>query len=350
MTTSSIGELIGSHLEHWQTGWSMGAFGALAEFHQDECEPVVSVQSDHLARATARGAIRFDPDVLAALKPIAYETLSPKPHRWSHAVALCLPAEEATCAGRSVLTELGPDTAGIAVGNQGDVLFDMGLSLRQCDFCIRTSNRELLDVLRTHEGRSLFDPGNPAMAAILKTHPHRVAITKAGRTEVFQKIGGPDTGGVSPAGPHTHVLPKLMRSGRTHTANTPIPPNLVPVAFLHPANPVMGPLGEDKPFDIGQHEHFQALLAAYGDPSIWKVKEGVLEALRQLKDPAGFTTELSNRFQRAGLRIALRQQFRMAESAKDKQRLALIEGWRKVFDSTRVPDETDDEAPGHDAD
>jgi len=198
MSENAMHRLIADHLGDWQAGWSMGVFGALAEFHQDAGEPVTLDDRDRLTRAIARGAIRFDTALADRLEPVAYETLSPKPHRWSHAVALCLPAHDAACARRSVLTELGPDADAIMPDNRSDILFDMGLSLSNCDFCIRTSDPELLGGLRANEGRSLFEPDNGAMGAILKAHPHRVAITRAGRAEVFQKIGGPDTAGFRP--------------------------------------------------------------------------------------------------------------------------------------------------------
>jgi len=346
MNANGTAGLIADHLPDWQTGWSMGAFGALAEFHQDAGEPLLVDDAAELTRATARGAIRFDPSVVERLQPIAYETLSPKLHRWSHAVALCLPAEEAACARRSVLTELGPDTDAILTPNRMDRLFDMGLSLANCDFCIRTADSDLLAVLRANEGRSLFEPDNPAMGAILKAHPHRVAITRAGRAEVFQKIGGPDTGGVSPPGPHTHVLPKLMASGRTHTANTPIPDEMVPVAFLHPGNPVIGPLGEDRPFDPDLHERFQALLAAHGRPQLVAVKRRVNGALAEGRGCADFDPP-DGRHQRAALRIALRQIVRLAEHGDDADLSQLATSWRTVFDMPRMSDEADDEAPGH---
>ncbi len=84
-----------------------------------------------------------------------------------------------------------------------------------------------------------MDPDNLVMAAILAAHPHRVALSRIGRVEVWQKIGGPDTGGVSLVGPHTHVLQKLLRARRRHLANMPIPGGLVPVVGFHPASPIM---------------------------------------------------------------------------------------------------------------
>ncbi|MEO0918111.1 MAG: hypothetical protein AAFY31_14170, partial [Pseudomonadota bacterium] len=238
-------EVARARLDDPETGWNMGSFGAIAEFHHVAGDPLAV--GDGFARSTTRGGIRLDlPD---NVRPVAYETLSPKPHRWAQAVALCLPEAEAAMHRRDRLTELGPDENALCEEDRGDILFDMGLAQPQVDFCIRTANPDLLSVLRAQAGRSLLEHGNPAMGAILAAHPHRVALTRLGRVEVFQKIGGPDTGGVSPEGPHTHVLPKLLRAGRTHSANVPIPDGWVPCAAFHPGSPVFDRMGKDKVFD-----------------------------------------------------------------------------------------------------
>lgn len=341
---NEVESLLRAHLEKPESGWSMGSFGAIAEFHQDEHEvPVVDLPHD-LMRATRRGAIALDKTALLEATPIAYETLSPKRHRWNQAVALCLPQEGARGASRTVLTELGPDDYAIRGIDRTGILFDMGLSLSQCDFCIRTSDPKLLAVLRANLGRSLFEHDNGAMPAILAAHPHRVALTKLGRVEVFQKIGGPDTGGVSPPGPHTHVLPKLLRSGRTHSANTPIPDGFVPLAYLHPGNPVIDPMGVDRPFDPALHEEFQALLATYGLAECNDAKQQIARAIAQQESPAGFAMPAS-RYARAAVRLALRQLEHSARHASDVQALTAIEGWRLVHEG--AAEDTDDDAPGH---
>lgn len=195
-------------LADWRASWSMGSWGAVAEFHHDAGEPAVTAP---LERATARGAIRLTG--LDAAEPVAYETVSPKPHRRTVAVVLCLPDAAAARAGRVVLTELGPDAEAVRPEDRAGILFDMGLGQPQVDFCVRVTDPALVATLRSALGRPLLSPVDPALVAILAAHPHRVALTNLGRVEVYQKIGGPDTGGVSPAGPHTHVLPKLLASG-----------------------------------------------------------------------------------------------------------------------------------------
>jgi hypothetical protein len=322
-----------------EAGWSMGSFGAIAEFHQDPGEPALVDRPELLTRATARGAVRLDPSALERAVAVAYETPSRKPHRWSHGVALCLERGLAGCAGRSVPTELGPDAAAIRECDRGAILFDLGLALPQCDFCIRTSDPALIDALRAGAGRPLLDRGNPTLGAVLHAHPHRIAITGLGRVEVYQRIGGPETGGVSPAGPHTHVLPSLLRSGRTHSAILPIPDGILPSAYLYPGNPVIGPRGEDRAFDIGLHEAFQRILSALGRADLFATKCAVVRSIESGLDPDALTLP-DDRHHRATARVALRQLAH--RHAAGKARIGgRIARWRETLDAGTEPDLAD---------
>lgn len=316
-------------------GWNMGSFGAIAEFHHVAGDPPAPTATS-LVQSSDRGAIRID--TLKNVRPVAYETLSPKSHRWTQALSLCLPEDQATMHRRNVLTDLGPDTNAIREADRDAVLFDMGLAQPQVDFCIRTADPELLAVLRKHAGKSLFENGNSAMGAILKAHPHRVAHTRLGRVEVYQMIGGPDTGGTSPEGPHTHVLPKLLRANRTHSANTPIPEGWVPCCGFHPKSPVMGRLGEDKEFDAEAFDAFQMLLEAWGPQDYADQKRGAWSALEQSKSPETWV-EPDTRVARAGLRNAIRQWRRQHGDSE------LIAAWARAFD--RGEADADPENPGH---
>ncbi|MEL7279096.1 MAG: hypothetical protein AAGK79_01980 [Pseudomonadota bacterium] len=316
-------------------GWNMGSLGAIAEFHHVAGDPPAP-EARALEQSTSRGAIRID--TLEGVKPVAYETLSAKSHRWIQAVALCLPEAVARMNGREVLTELGPDRQAIRDEDRGSVLFDMGLGQPQLDFCIRTEDDALLDVLRKQEGRSLLEPGNPAMGAILKAHPHRIALTRLGRVEVYQMIGGPDTGGKSPEGPHTHVLPQYLRVKRTHAASTPIPQSWSPCCSLHPKSPVMGRLGEDKPFDADAFEAFQQMLSAWGPDQYVRQKRDVWAAIGAATSPETWERP-ENLIARAGTRNAIRQWCRQHGESD----LALA--WSERFDTG--DEDTQVENPGH---
>lgn len=205
--------------------WAVGGFGAIAEFTRDPGEPATTERNGWTASiATGRGAIRLA--LRDDLEPVAYETPNRDGATWAQAVALCLPAAASATSRRTVLTELGPDTEAIRPQDRDALVFDMELGIAQSDICIRTREPELVAILRSGLGRSLFEPGHPAMPAIVRFGPHRVFTCGFGRCEVFQPIPPPD--GKSPDGPHTHVLPKLLRTGRTHAATTPIPDGLVP--------------------------------------------------------------------------------------------------------------------------
>ncbi|MGC8201930.1 DUF6925 family protein [Aliiroseovarius sp. PTFE2010] len=333
----NLEDVLANGLQHPEAGWNMGSFGAIAEFHHvgDEVPPQ---HSEPLTQVTARGGVRIER--LEGVRPVAYETLSPRAHRWSQAVSLCLPEGDAMMHRRDVLTELGPDDEALRDDDRGAILFDMGLAQPQVDFCIRTNDKDLLAILRENAGRSLMEHGNPAMPAILKAHPHRVALTKIGRLEVFQMIGGPDTGGVSPEGPHTHVLPKLLRAGRTHSANTPIPEGWVPCAGFHPENPVFDRMGQDKDFNRKAFDAFQTLLQAWGPDDYLAAKANCWAALEKGQEPDG-VAEPASRTGRAGLRNGLRQWRRLHADS------ALLDRWSVAFDASTMPDEAEDENPGH---
>ncbi|AHB48217.1 hypothetical protein W911_07245 [Hyphomicrobium nitrativorans NL23] len=328
--------ILKSELERWNSGWSVGSFGAIGEFHQDNGEALDVSDTENLTRATARGAIRIVPH--PDMQAVAYELLSPRARRWSQGMALCLPEDAALGAQRNVLTELGPDTDAIRPADRDGILFDIGLEQPQIDFCIRTSDPELLAVLRRNVGKTTF--ACEAGHAILHTHPHRVVLSKLGRAEVFQKIGGPDTGGKSPEGPHTHVLPKLLAARRTHSANTPIAEGLTPCAFLHPANPVIAPLGDDKPFDPADFARFQSYLGLYGPAAYVATKKAVWAAVEDGQDPGGMP-EPGTRLERVALRNALRQMERQGEAMRNELLLKRVAAWRAAFDKLEDTDESE---------
>jgi len=298
---ASAFELIADQLADPEAQWSLGTFGAIAEFMRDADEPAEVVREEPVAAVvTPRGGIRLE--VRPGLRPIAFETITTQ--SWSQRVAFCLPERESTTSRRTVLTELGPDAQALRAQDRGGVLFDLGLGLLQVDCCIRTSDAALTDGLRAHAGRSLFEHGNLAMGLILRHSPHRVFMTRAGRAEVYQAI--PVPGGTAPEGPHTHVLPKLLAHGRTHAATEPIPKGWVSCAHLYPAHPLRDGYGRARPFDGGRYAAFQRLLSRHGDAEHLQLKRNVIKALNAGAGPEAIAMP-SDRFAQASIRVALRQ-------------------------------------------
>lgn len=317
-----------------ENGWSMGTFGAIAEFTRDSDEATTLTRTDDvISVVTTRGGLRIE--ARRELRPVASESLTTQ--NWSHRVALCLAEEACAMNRRTALTEVGLDSAALRSEDRSAVLFDLGLGTLQVDVCVRSSDQDFLERLRPFVGKSVFEPGNGAMGAILAKNPHRVFISQIGRIEVFQPIPPPE--GKSPEGPHTHVLPKLLRSGRTHAATEPLPDGWIPCAHFYPPHPLRDALGYGRPFQAERHAAFQMLLARYGDPQLVDIKRRVLESVAAGKGPSGLSIE-SDRFAWATARIALRQL-----KASDQMSPALAE-WLSVhdrFDSV----ETEESQEGH---
>lgn len=264
--SQAVASLLRERLADSGTAWSLGSFGAIAEFMRDEEEPATRLSGDRLGAYTARGAIALKP--VPGLRPVAYET--PISSGWNHGLALCLPEGACAMNRRKVVTELGPDRDAIRPEDREAVLFDLGLDQIAVDACIRTRDPEAIACLRAGVGLPFFDHANPIFMRLVDMSPHRVFLARAGRIEVFQPI--PPPGGRSPEGPHTHVLYKLLKLGRTHAATTPIPEGLVPFATIHPAHPYKDAMGERIPFSQSRFDAFQALLARWGDPELLAAK------------------------------------------------------------------------------
>ena len=322
--------LFAAHIADSGTSWSVGTFGAIAEFHRDADEPVeVRNEGSTFSAVTARGGLRLL--LTPGLRAFAYETLSSTPGQWNHAVALCLPTAAATMSRRELLTELGADIAAVRAHDRDAVLFDMGLGCRQIDVCLRTADPKTLSALRRGVGRSLLEDGNPLMADMPRLSPHRVFSCPFGRVEVYQPVPAPD--GISPMGPHTHVLPKLMREERTHAATTPIPEGWIPCAHLYPVLPTRTALGHAQPLDAEAHRRFQDVLRRFGDPALWRLKCRVLDHLERGELPEPAAADLS-RHERATVRIALRQ---WQAAGLTSPALA---AWTAAFDTTGVDQTT----------
>ncbi len=329
--------VLAAQLSDCETHWSLGTFGALAEFSRDAGEPArLSAGEAASSVVTARGGIRLSAH--PGLRLFASESATTS--GWSHRVSLCLPAQECGMGRRTVLTELGPDADALREQDRNAVLFDLGLGASQADACIRVSDPDLIAALRPCLGRPVFEHGNPAMGFIVAAGPHRVFAGRLGRIEVFQPIPPPH--GKSPEGPHTHVLPRLLAHRRTHAATEPVPEGFVPCAHLYPAHPAKDGLGQPRPFDRARHESFQRLLERFGDPETVARKRQVAAAVTGRAPPSAVEVP-GDRFARADLRVALRQ---MQAAADQPDALA---PWLAVHDHAPVGRGGTDDPEAHHA-
>src|SRR5689334_12662667 len=174
-------EFFDNQLKSPETAWSVGSFGAIAEFMRDPDEPVTFHRN-----GTARSAVTARGGILVSAKPgsrlVASE--SPTAEAWNHRVAVCLPHQLCSMSGRRVLTEIGPDAGALRPEDQTGILFDLGFGLLQVDAFVRTTDPSIAFALRRHVGKSVFASDSGAMGVILKASPHRVFVSGVGRVEV----------------------------------------------------------------------------------------------------------------------------------------------------------------------
>jgi hypothetical protein len=325
-TQSAAVDLLHAQIAEPDTQWSLGTFGGIAEFSRDHDEMVRLTQSETGAAAvTTRGGIAIE--LTDGCRPFAFECITRS--SWTQRVALCLPADDCAMNRRTVLTELDIDREALQIEHRGSTLFDLGLGAQQADLCVRIDDHELVARLRSHCGRSVLDPANPAMGLLLETNPHRVFISRIGRIEVYQPI--PPPSGKSPDGPHTHVLPKLLRSGRTHAATEPIPEGWIPCAHLYPKHPARG-----ESFDAASHTSFQRMIGSFGLADSLLIKRRVLDAITAGEPPSNLATTL-DRYGRTGVRIALRQL-----KAAGPTTSPVLKAWLAEFDHAPIEDDGDE--------
>lgn len=340
--SSDLYAALRAHLDDHGCSWSIGGYGAIAEFHwlPDDTSPTCSDASRHpsshpssdggecLSVATGAGALelRLPDDVVA----YAYQGLSRHPERWLQGVSLCLPWRRARRAVRNRVTELGPDRGAIRVADRDALLFDMGLGLPHVDACVRSSDPRLLECLRAACGRSLLAHGNPLMSILKQASPHRVFVSEIGRVEVYQPIVQPGARPATPLGPHTHVLPRLLAARRANADDHDAPPYHRACAYLYPRHPLMNSLGHRKPYDRDAHARFAKLMRQWGDADFVAEKERAREAMRARAD-AGDYRPPTDRKGRDALRIAIR------EHAQEGGDARVLSDWRTRFDRMRAP-------------
>lgn len=322
--------LIDEMLADARHGWSIGTFGAVAEFMRDEDEDArIARENGGISIVTPRAGIRVVPT--EDLRPVAFDTLSSDGETWGQSVAFCLPRPERM--EHDGIRWLGKDAEALRQEDRTADLFDLGTGRGHVRFCARTADPALIEAFKTLEGQDMFGPGGgPLMAEVLRAQPHRVAISPVGRVEVYAPI--PLPGGTSPEGPHTHLLPRMVASGKTHASNSPIPEGLQPVLQLHPRSPWRDAMGRRVPFDAELDGLFESVLAKFALPEDLAVRRSVEQAVAADVEPAAFAWPQTRRG-RCEARIALR---RLARTEGDR-----LTPWRQRYDRLPEPD-PDEEA------
>jgi hypothetical protein len=323
-------QLILDALEDASCAWSVGTFGAIGEFERDADEDCSFRRgSSDVEIVTRRGGIRVTPREEVSV--IAYQTFVGDGETWGNAVAFCLP-REGGCDSPRVIRDLGPDRQALRPEERAANLFDLGVGLGHVSMCARTVDPELATALNNAIGHPLLSPGAAACAELMRrTSPTRVLVSPIARIEVYSAI--PAAGGKSPTGPHTHLLPKLLASGRTHSANAPIPDGFQPVLGMHPRSPWRDSGGRRSSYDAARARAFDVTLSRFGLPCDQLLRAQVETAIRAGVSPCDLPAPLT-RHGRIQLRIVLR---RLAQEIG----LDATRPWREAHDTLRSVDEGD---------
>ncbi len=318
--TLELQRLFDHFVDEGRAAFSVGVLGAVAEFERSPDEPAQRLPAGIV---TPRGGLALRPD--AAARIVAYEACVGRGGPgWSHAIALCLPAAAAGAGSTPVLTELGPDHDALRPADRDAVLFDLGLGYHHLRACVRSADAGLVAAIRAHCGQPFASVAGRLAPQLVAASPHRVFVSKLARLEVYQPI--PPHDGATPPGPHTHLLPKLMASGRAFSANLPIPPGWLPYQEIHPRAALHGADDGARRFDRDAFERFQPWLQRHGEPALQQWKQHVFAQVRNGDHAASHRHRGQPRLLNMTRRVALRQLVQLDGPS------AVLDAWRREFD------------------
>lgn len=221
LAPDGIADLVHDALERAAGGWSMGVQGAIAEFAVLDGDPeaVTVRRSGRTVEAhAAAGGLRL--------------TISDATEAFRAGKTLYLAVPRRTLASPSGgvrICETDPDALRTEDGHA--VFADLAIGHAAAAFGVRTADPDLAKRLRSVEGAPWADALATVGPALVAASPHRIVTTALGRIEVYAAI--PPDDAVSPEGPHTHLLPPLLRTGRELPVGVELPPGLAPAAAFH---------------------------------------------------------------------------------------------------------------------
>ena len=310
-------DILEKYLNDRSTSWSIGTFGAMAEFFHASTEPLkISKVNTTLTAKTSIGSIQIT--YTKSMQLVPYEGVSKLEGAWTQGVLVCIPITEAQVANRSGISELKTE-------NKSSCIFDLGLCIEHIDVCIKTDSKKLIALFRAHIGKSLFDPDSNLIGAIKDASPIRIFKSRSACIKVYSHI--PDTNGKTPLGPHTHLSTKLLKHNQTQAATIPVPADYVPVFAFYPPNPIRDETGAIRPFNTKEFECFQDLLSTFQPKPLARVKHMFKQAMNKGVGPDECARP-STKTERTSLRVAIRQHYHSHGPS------ALLSKWKANYEPT----------------
>ncbi|MEO0372541.1 MAG: hypothetical protein AAF231_13870, partial [Pseudomonadota bacterium] len=225
-TTEDIREFVIKSVENARGTWVMGVVGAVAEFMVPEGATAhVDADGDAIVAQTQNGAMRvvINDDIRAL-------TFDPPGMMSEPRVVLAVKRERGRLPVADGVNDLGDDTP--LLDDPGTRLFDLGLGRKEGRFCVRVAEGAVQEALQGAAGLPLVHALPQIGASLLSASPTRVVESALGRIEVQGKI--PGQGDAVTTGPHTHLLPDHLATGRALPVGMDLPRAYLPGAVFYP--------------------------------------------------------------------------------------------------------------------
>ncbi len=229
----TTGDILNFVQESCATGrgtWVMGVVGAVAEFSAaPDATTDVAIQGKDIVMQTKNGAMRMtiNDDVRAM-------TFDPPDIAMPPRIVLAVKRERGRLPVAAGLKDLGTDHAALSQ-TTGERLFDLGLGRKEARFAVRVGSGKARAALKAASGLPVLQNLPLIAAALIAESPTRVVDTALGRIEVDGLI--PTDGMTSPIGPHTHLLPDHLATGRALPLGMDLPRAYLPGAIFYPRIP-----------------------------------------------------------------------------------------------------------------
>ncbi|MEM6888117.1 MAG: DUF1289 domain-containing protein [Pseudomonadota bacterium] len=226
-TTEDILAFVVSTLEAGQGTWVMGVVGAVAEFTAASDQSVhATANGEELIALTRNGALQMtiNDDVRAV-------TFDPPNMMTEPRVVLAIKRERGRIPVASGIANLGSDQRAL-LKEPNTRLYDLGLGRKEARFCVRLAEGAADDALHRATGLPFLQAVPMVGAPLVLESPTRVVESALGRIEVQGRIPSQDAR--SPDGPHTHLLPDHLATGRALPAGMDLPRAYLPGAIFYP--------------------------------------------------------------------------------------------------------------------
>ncbi|MEM6478109.1 MAG: DUF1289 domain-containing protein [Pseudomonadota bacterium] len=232
-TTEDIRDFVMTSLDRNEGTWVMGVVGAVAEFTGAPGSAIsVTPEGDALLAYTRGAAMRMliDDDI-RALTFDPEGASSKDGSEGQGRIVLAVKRERGRMAAIETVTDVGEDR-GRLIEDRETRLYDLGLGRKEARFCVRVAPGASREALRRVEGQPFAEALPYIGAPLVAESPTRVVETPLGRIEIEGQI--PPAGARSPAGPHTHLLPDHLATGRALPVGMDLPRAYLPGAIFYP--------------------------------------------------------------------------------------------------------------------